>query len=110
MSLTGLATGLVGFEPTYSLRAPYRSEASPMFVHVPGLLIASPIILFLVQSELVASGRADLHRRRGVAGAFLGAALVVVEFATAIVSGQRNVAAGNAAGAVAFLATPFGDM
>jgi uncharacterized membrane protein YozB (DUF420 family) len=110
MSVAVLVTVLVGFAPTYYLRDHFYAGSLPLFLHVHGLVFSSWIVVFVAQTTLVAAGHIALHRRLGIAGAVLAGVLVVVGLNTAIVSGQRNAAAGNAAGAIAFLATPFADM
>jgi uncharacterized iron-regulated membrane protein len=52
-------------------------------------------VLFLVQTVLSARRRRDLHRRLGIVGAVLAAAMVAVGTAIAIVSMRHNFAGGN---------------
>lgn len=50
---------------------------SPLRI-VHGLVFSAWIVLFMTQTALIAGGRRDIHRRLGVAGAVLAAAMVVV--------------------------------
>jgi hypothetical protein len=116
MALAMALTVLVGFGPTYYLRlvgdGPRATVSGGPFtalVHLHGALFTSWIVLFVVQTALVASHRVAVHRRLGIAGAALAAAMVVVGLMTAI----RTAARGGAPPGVpplAFLAIPFFDM
>ncbi|HMH28737.1 MAG TPA: hypothetical protein VK580_09140 [Steroidobacteraceae bacterium] len=66
----------VGFSKNFYLRAWIGTRPITSMVHVHGLVMTAWIMLFLTQTILVANGRANLHRKLGVAGAFL--AFVVV--------------------------------
>ncbi len=55
----------------------------PPVLHVHAVLMGSYLLLLLVQTWLAATGRIALHRRLGLAGAVLAAALVVVGFVLA---------------------------
>src|SRR5262249_27728011 len=104
-----VVTVVVGFAPTYYLKGYFRGRPLSPLHHLHGLVFTSWVVLFCAQVALVARGRVDIHRRLGAAGAVLGAFVVAVGFTIAIVTGRRSFAAGNA-GAVPFLAIPFGDM
>jgi len=109
MSIAIAITVFVGFAPSYYLKDYFGRPPLPPLVHVHGLVFTSWIVLFFVQTVLIASHRVSVHRRLGLAGAGLAALLVMVGLATAVGSARRNVAIGGT-GALAFLATPFGDM
>ena len=109
MSLAAVVTVFLGFARTYYLRSYYQTTPLPLLVQLHGLVFTSWIVLFFVQTVLIASHRVSVHRRLGLAGAGLAALLVMVGLATAVGSARRNVAIGGT-GALAFLATPFGDM
>jgi hypothetical protein len=116
MAVTLALVVLTGFAPTYYLRffdgAPSHTvSGGPItpLVHLHGALFTSWIVLFIVQTALVSSRRVAVHRRLGVAGAVLAAAMVVVGTMTAI----RTAARGGAPPGVpplAFLAIPVFDM
>jgi hypothetical protein len=111
---TGLAiaiaiTVFAGFAPTYYLRPYYQSAPLARLLHLHGVVFTGWVLLFLVQSTLVAAGRVALHRRLGVAGAMLAALVVVVGTATAITKAAEGTAPLGVP-PLAFLAVPFFDM
>jgi hypothetical protein len=106
----------IGFAPTYYLRtfndAPVtisgKTVLSPL-AHVHGALFTAWVVLFVVQTALIASHRTKVHQRLGIAGAVLAAVMVAIGLSTAVAS----AAAGGAppgAEPLAFLAIPFFDM
>jgi uncharacterized membrane protein YozB (DUF420 family) len=109
MSTATVVTVFVGFAPSYYLKDYFGAPPLAPLVHVHGLVFTSWIVLFFAQTVLIARHRVSVHRRLGLAGTGLAALLVVVGLATAVGSVRRNVATGGT-GALAFLATPFGDM
>lgn len=76
---------LVGFIPDSlgkmaALKAGQRPPF-PLVLHLHAILMGSYLLLLLVQTWLVATGRVAQHRRLGMVGAVLAAALVAVGFA-----------------------------
>jgi hypothetical protein len=65
-----------GFAKNFYLRAWIGTRPITVMVHVHGLVMTAWILLFLTQTLLISKRRTDLHRKLGVAGAFL--AIVVV--------------------------------
>ena len=67
------------------------------------------MLLFVAQTALVATRRVAVHRRLGIAGATLAAAMIVAGTATAIATARRG---GSAPGMdpLTFLAIPLFDM
>jgi hypothetical protein len=95
MALTAAVTAFVGFAPTFYLRGhltlrPDQPALSPLLV-THGLVGTAWIVLFLVQTLLVASRRIRLHRRLGILGATVAAVFVVVGTLTAIDALRRGV-------------------
>ena len=88
MSMVMAAVVGVGFSRTYVARLTART-ASPL-VHVHGAVFASWMMLFIAQARLVARGRTRLHRRVGVGGTFLAAAILVVGAVTAVVAARHG--------------------
>jgi FtsH-binding integral membrane protein len=116
MAIAMALTVLTGFAPTYYLRffgdGPRATLSGGPFtslVHLHGALFTSWVLLFVVQTALVASHRVAVHRRLGVGGAALAAAMVLVGTVVAIVTAARG---GAPAGVdpLAFLAIPIFDM
>lgn len=107
---------LAGFAPTYFFKL---LRGGPMLTlsHAPfnslvwthAILFTSWVALFVVQTALVARHRVAVHRKLGVAGGVLAAAMVMVGLATAITTARRG---GGPPGAdpLAFMAIPVFDM
>lgn len=115
MAIAMTATVFAGFAPSYFLRAaldgplrPGTPELSPL-LHVHGAVFSAWVVLFLVQTALVASRRVRVHRRLGMAGAVLAAVMVVVGVSAAVDAVRRG-AAPPGVDPRAFLAIPMGDM
>ena len=99
MALALGLTVLAGFASTYYLRfftgGPRATLSGGPFttlVHVHGALFTAWVVLFIVQTALVASRRVAVHRRLGVAGAGSAAAMVVAGTLIAIAAAARGSA------------------
>jgi len=57
----------------------------PWIVHVHAVSFVGWLTLFTIQASLIRSGRPDLHRRLGIAGAVLAGWMLIIGPATAIV-------------------------
>lgn len=88
-----LAVALVGFSTTYFVPLGKGSFAAPWVVHGHGALMFGWLLLLLVQSLLVRSGRLRAHRRLGWLGAFLAPAIVVSGVAVGAFATRRDLAA-----------------
>ena len=109
-------TVFVGFGPSYYLRflssGPGTTVSGGPFtplVHLHGVLFTAWVLLFIVQTALVASRRIAVHRRLGVATAVLAVLMIVVGTSTAIATASRGVAPPGVDPLV-FLAIPLFDM
>ena len=107
---------LVGFGPTFYFRslfgAPLTVSGSAeltAMTRLHGALFSVWVLLFIVQTALVAARRVAVHRRMGVAGVVLAAAMVVVGVSTAISAAARG-SAPPGADALTFLVVPLFDM
>ena len=116
MSLALGLTVLAGFAPTYYLR--FLSGGTPVTIsgavvtplrHLHGVLFTAWVVLFVVQTTLIAGRRVVLHQRLGIAGAVLAAAMVAVGLRTAIAAGARG-SAPPGVDSLTFMAVPFFDM
>ncbi|HVF66875.1 MAG TPA: hypothetical protein VM914_04380 [Pyrinomonadaceae bacterium] len=112
---TGMAAAFVltvfaGFARTYYLRPYFDSKPLVTILHLHGLLFTSWIVLFVVQTALVAKRRTDVHRRLGVAGALLAALMVLVGVTTALVRAKAADVGPGGISPLAFLTVPLGDM
>ena len=105
-----------GFAPTYYMtffgdgaRATVSGGPFTPLVHLHGALFTGWVLLFIAQTALVASRRLAVHRRLGVAGAMLAAAMILAGTSTAIATAKRG-AAPVGVDPLAFLAIPIFDM
>lgn len=115
MAIAMAATVFAGFAPSYFLRsvldgplAPGTPELSPL-LHAHGAVFSAWVVLFVVQTALVASRRVRVHRRLGIAGVGLAAVMVAVGVSAALDAVRRG-AAPPGVDPRAFLAIPLGDM
>lgn len=109
MAVASILAVFAGFARSYFLRGYFGSPPLRPLLHVHGFVFTSWILLFFVQTVLIASRHTGLHRRLGAFGAAWAALVVVIGLTTAVSSARRNVATGGD-GTLAFLAIPFGDM
>lgn len=116
MAVAMAVTVFVGFSPSYYLRlfgdGPRVTVSGGPFtalVHLHGALFTAWVVLFVVQTTLVAARHVSIHRRLGVAGVLLAAAMVVVGTSTAIATAARG-AAPPGVDPLAFLIIPLTDM
>lgn len=117
----GMATALGltvvgGFASTFYVRlltdSPKATISGGPFtpiVYVHGALFTAWVLLFIVQTTLIASHRLAAHRRLGVAGAVLASAMVVAGTFLAVATAARGSAAVGV-DPIAFLVIPLFDM
>jgi hypothetical protein len=111
MALAAALVVFIGFAPTYYLRSTFGGSPVPTaLVHLHGALSTTWMLLFIVQTSLIAARRADIHRRVGVGGAVLAAALLVVGWFTAIEAARRGVTRPGGPPPLAFLSVPLGTL
>ena len=110
MAVAAAVVVFVGFAPTFFLRASYQSTPLPTYLQVHGFFFTTWIALFIAQTSLVAARRTAVHRRLGWATAALAVVMVVVGTSAGIWSMRRQVDAGFAEQAQAFLTTPLFSM
>jgi hypothetical protein len=117
---TGLAiamalTVLAGFGGTYYFRllsgaaATLSGGSITPNIHLHALAFTSWVLLFLVQTGLVAAKRVKVHRRLGYASIALAATMIVVGVRTAIQSAARG-GAPPGVDPLAFMAVPIFDI
>jgi hypothetical protein len=92
-----LLTAFAGFAPTYYLAGLYKAKLPAPIVHVHAVLQSAWMILLLVQMLLVSAGRVSLHRRLGIAGFVLAAAMVPVAVMVGANELHRFTSSGDAA-------------
>jgi hypothetical protein len=97
MAVAMALTVLAGFARTFYLRwyfgAPVtisgESSLTPL-AQVHGAVFTAWVLLFIVQTALVAARRVAVHRRLGVAGTVLAMAMIIVGVNTAIAAAARG--------------------
>ena len=76
MSVLLLLILLVGFSRTLYLRLFFDVPPIPFYLHVHGATVTAWFVWLVSQASLVNVNRVDVHRRIGLAGAVLGAAII----------------------------------
>lgn len=115
MAIVMLLTAVVGFSRTYFLglisghATTITGRVPNATVHLHALLFMSWLLLFIVQTSLVATHRVKVHRKLGCFGVALGAAMIVVGGRTAV-EAARLGAVPPGANPWNFIAIPFGDI
>jgi hypothetical protein len=109
MAIAILIVVVAGFAPTYFLRPLFTTAPLPRVLHVHGVVFTAWLVLYVAQSLLVAANRTRVHRRLGMAGAWLAGVMVVVGTYTALVRAKAG-AAPPGVDPLAFLAVPLFDM
>ncbi len=116
MGLILAAIAVAGFAPTFYLRSWFgapptvggATELTPL-AQLHGAVFTAWMVLFIVQTSLIASARVKVHRRLGIAGAVLAAMMIVVGWMTAT-SAARRGATPPGAEPLSFLAVPLFDL
>jgi hypothetical protein len=109
---------LVGFSPTFYLRAFYDVPAIPPYVYAHGVAMTAWFVWLCVQTTAVFNGRIALHRKLGMIGVTIGAVVLLSGTITALKLAPRllekygnidsdlpqiaGIVWGNLAGMVAF--------
>ena len=115
MAIVMLFTALVGFSRTYFLglvsghATTITGRVPNATVHLHALLFMSWLVLFIVQTSLVATHRVKVHRKLGYFGVALAAAMIVVGGRTAV-EAARLGSVPPGAKPWNFIAIPFGDI
>ena len=109
MSIAAVITVFAGFAPTYYLRPHFTTEPLIPFLHLHGFVFTSWIVLFVVQTTLVAAHRTDIHRRLGILGGVIATLMVLLGVTTAVVRASQGSAPPGVP-ALGFLVVPLGDM
>jgi hypothetical protein len=109
-------TVFAGFGPTYYFAAfqnePLATVSGGPFtwlLHAHGLLFTTWVLLFVVQTALVAQHKVAVHRRLGIAAGVLAGLMVVAGTLTALKTAARG-AAPTSPDPLSFLAIPLTDM
>lgn len=106
MAIAMAGVVLAGFAPSYYFRSANLPPLTPLY-ELHGFLFTTWIGVFIAQNGLVAGRRTDLHRRLGIAGAVLAAAVFVTGIVVSIETLRRE---GGGQNALRFLSIPLGDI
>lgn len=110
MSIAAVITVFAGFAPTYYLR-PYFNTAPLMpLLHVHGIVFTSWLVLFLIQTTMVAAHRTDIHRRLGILGGIIAALMILIGPTTAVIRASQGATPVPGISPLSFLVVPLGDM
>jgi uncharacterized membrane protein YozB (DUF420 family) len=105
-----IATVVVaGFSQTFSARILHAPSPRPLIIHFHIAVFATWVLLFLLQSALIATGNVKLHRKIGLLGIALGVTLVITGVLVSIVSLRAYTRPGHSDPAP-FLAIFLNDM
>ena len=98
---------LLGFWRTYYFNdwMPEPFALTPL-LHLHGAVFTGWMLLLLAQTALIAAHRVDLHRRIGIAGAVIAAAMIVIGPVVAVTRTAEGVIADHGAPPLVFLAVP----
>lgn len=101
----------VGFAPTFYLRPLFGTPRPSTLNLLHGAVFSAWMVLFVVQTWLVATDRRRTHRALGAAGAVLLVAMCVIGFRVAIESGRRGFTPDpGKISALGFMAVPLFDL
>jgi len=84
MSIVTAVTIAAGFVNTYVPKVAAGTPELPSIVHLHAVVFTSWLIVFVLQTTLVLTGRTAVHRKLGVAGVVLAVLMLVVGSITAI--------------------------
>jgi hypothetical protein len=109
MSLAVAATVFTGFAATFYLRGRGLPPLAPLLL-VHGLVFTLWVLLFILQSTLIATRRVALHRRLGWCGAVLALAMVGLGTLAAVTSLRLGRAPIPGLDPRSFFVVPMGDL
>lgn len=107
---TALGVILVGFAPTYFLKAFFGTPELSTLKHLHALAMMAWFGLFLVQARLVATGNIALHREMGIAGIAVAVLVVWMGLQAGLASARAGVTPIPEVPPLAFLVMPVGEM
>lgn len=110
MAIFAAAVILLGFSRTYYLKEFFATPPLPWLVHLHGAVMTAWMGLFIAQTALVESGRTSVHRRLGIVGGLLAAAIVVIGPAVAVYGVRAGHHPVPGANPLSFMIVPFGDI
>jgi hypothetical protein len=109
MSLAVVITVFAGFAPSYYLRPLYTTAPLMPLLHMHGLVFTSWLVLFVVQTTLVAAHRTHIHRRLGIVGSVIAVLMILIGVSTAVIRAAQGATVPGTP-ALVFLVVPLGDI
>lgn len=97
MAIAMLVVVALGFGRSFFLRPIYIPQPLPFYLVVHGIVMTAWFLLFLAQALLVSARRTDLHRKLGIAGLLVAAAIVVTGIMVNLNVASRMLARGEIA-------------
>ena len=110
MAVAAALVVFAGFAPTYYLKGVFSGRPLSPLLHAHGLIFTTWIVLFVLQTGLIAGRRTPLHRRLGVAGGALAVAMLVAGTMAAIDAARRGFTPPGGPPPLTFLIIPLGDL
>ena len=110
MAVAILITVFTGFSRSYFLKGHFGTPELSFLLHLHGLVFTAWVLLFLVQTTLVAALRTDIHRRLGALGGVLAVLVLILGTATSIIRVKGGSAPVPGVPPLVFLAIPLVDM
>jgi hypothetical protein len=108
MAILILGTVFLGFARSYYLAGVFQAPLPNLLIHLHGAVFSAWILLLAAQTSLISAGRLDMHRRLGMLGAGLAAAMVVLGILSATDALARGfVPPGSNLDPKTFYAIPF---
>jgi hypothetical protein len=89
MAICTIITIVLGFAPSLINTAARKATPSPLAT-AHGIVSAAWLLIFLVQTALVATRRISVHRQLGTVAVFLAPVMIVLGYITAITMGRRG--------------------
>jgi hypothetical protein len=110
MGAAAALTVFAGFARTYYLKDVFAGPPLTSLQHVHGFLFTCWIVLFVAQASLIAADRVGIHRRLGVAGGLLAAAMLMVGGMASVAMVRRGLPPPGIPSALEFFIVPVGDL
>jgi hypothetical protein len=89
LAIAMLVTAFAGFAPSIVYTAGRRAPLSGLAA-THGIVFFAWLVVFLLQTRLVATGNTQLHRRVGIAAGFVVALMIPLAYATTISMARRG--------------------
>jgi hypothetical protein len=108
--LLAVALVFAGFARTFYLKGWFGTPPLSNLLVVHGLVMSAWIVLLVMQTALVESGRTNLHRKLGVVGGLVAVLVLVVNVMAALDAGRRGFSPSPQVPSHVFLAIPLTDV